>query len=666
MFSKTQSSRSTRINTFKSITTIILMLILSPVFAATYEGRLHKLTGDNPKDKMAVEHYYLIDQNKKWHKLHLTPEILKKLGPIHQWQGNRFQVETRDAAGAARADSVPVVIDVQPLPEKQVGPMSTTEDGTTAAAVSRPWINILVRFADDPNPEPNPSSFYSDLFSSTYPGLDHYWQEVSYNAIDIQGSEVVGWYTLPQDRDYYINDDNNPDFSRTVEDATAVADADVYFPDYEGINIFFSDSFARGWGGSSTVTRDGVTKVYSTTWLPSWTHDDHPYVVHEMGHGFGLPHSSGPYDTPYDSNWDPMSNSFGSCGSNEPHPDYNCISVHTIGYHKNLLGWIPEERIVTLTESTYVDELVNLERVAQPDFASDRPTLLRLPLANGDFYTVESRLRIGYDANIPAEAVVIHEVSPGRDRPAQVVDATDDGNPNDAGAQWIPGETAVLDGGWSVSIDEQNQDYFTVRVNRGDQPPQGDGLNLEVWNPGQTSSHSKVAARITNYTDTPVQLNRLSVKAWINDQGYDNWAPANYPYNQSIYDANGNWVTNVDSATSVSLESMGALLECGNDRTANREVTIRYEASDSLYIPANGGYVTTNMGGDSAGTWHRADWLSIDRSEHYSRITDAGNEWSTRANLPRFAVYKDGQLITESLSSSEPDPNTGREPCNLD
>ena len=32
---------------------------------------------------------------------------------------------------------------------------------------------------------------------TSYPGLDHYWRELSYNQMNVTGSEVVGWYTLP-------------------------------------------------------------------------------------------------------------------------------------------------------------------------------------------------------------------------------------------------------------------------------------------------------------------------------------------------------------------------------------------------------------------------------------------------------------------------------------
>lgn len=61
------------------------------------------------------------------------------------------------------------------------------------------------------------------------------------------------------------------------------------------------------------------------------------------------------------------------------------------------------------------------------------------------FYTFEARGFAGYDTQIPGEAIMIHNVDTTRsDRLAQVVDADNNGNPNDAGAMYLSADT-VLD-----------------------------------------------------------------------------------------------------------------------------------------------------------------------------------------------------------------------------
>ncbi len=51
-------------------------------------------------------------------------------------------------------------------------------------------------------------------------GLDAYWREASYNAINLTGSQVFGWYTLPQPRSFYVVG-GHQDMAKTRQDCTA-------------------------------------------------------------------------------------------------------------------------------------------------------------------------------------------------------------------------------------------------------------------------------------------------------------------------------------------------------------------------------------------------------------------------------------------------------------
>ena len=187
-----------------------------------------------------------------------------------------------------------------------------------------------------------------------------------------------------------------------------------------------------------------------------------------MGHAFGLLHSSGPYgqddplysDTTYDSQWDVMSGG----RSLVPYPGYGYLGVHTIAYHKDFLGWIPAGRkYVAPRNST---RTITLERLAQP--GSEGYLMAHIPIGDSptDFYTVETRLFAGYDDEIPDEAVVIHKVDTTlEDRLAQVVDIDNNGDPNDAGAMWTPGEIFTdLANGIEVSVDAARSTSFQVTI----------------------------------------------------------------------------------------------------------------------------------------------------------------------------------------------------------
>jgi hypothetical protein len=174
---------------------------------------------------------------------------------------------------------------------------------------------------------------------------------------------------------------------------------------------------------------------------------------HEMGHGFGLPHSSGPYGAVYDSDWDVMS---GARNFNDP--TYGWIGPHTISFHKEDLGWIPADRIYDATFGT--SATITLHRLGDMSAPGDF-MMARIPLGDGTYYTVESRRSAGYDEYLPAEAVVLHHID-GR---AFVVDPDGNGDPNDDGAQWIPGETFTdAENGITVTVESQVAEGHLVTV----------------------------------------------------------------------------------------------------------------------------------------------------------------------------------------------------------
>jgi M6 family metalloprotease-like protein len=305
--------------------------------------------------------------------------------------------------------------------------------------------------------------------------MDIYWRELSYENANLVGSTVVGWFNMPQARaDYLDGPGGQLNHAEIAEDCTAAADAFVNFPDYLGINLMFNqDLDCCSWGGSSVLNRDGISRIYSITWMATWGWGNHNVMGHEMGHGFGLPHSSGPYTATYDSQWDVMSGG-GTCSP--PDPTFGCLGVHTIGFHKDALGWIPDSRRYMAT--TGPDQSIFIERLAQPGTSGYLVAQIPIGGSTTNFYTVEARKFVGFDQQVPGEAIVIHLVDTIRgDRLAQVVDVDSipNSNPNDDGAMWLPGEVFTdTVNNIAIAIMEDTGSGYRIIINPTNRPPVAD------------------------------------------------------------------------------------------------------------------------------------------------------------------------------------------------
>jgi M6 family metalloprotease-like protein len=343
-----------------------------------------------------------------------------------------------------------------------------------AAAVtgSQPWVSILCKF-NDVTAEPKTPSFFQDMYGGAYPRLDHYWREQSFNLVNVVGSgATAAWLTLPQPRSSYVYDSNGDgtlelDHTLAANDCTAAADPYVDYRNYVGINMMFNaDLDCCAWGGSRTMTLDGLTKTWYMTWEPPWGYQDITVIEHEMGHGFGLPHSSGAYGQTYDNQWDVMSDTWSNC-SRSRDVTFGCLGQHTIAYNKNREGWIGSKRAVVPLNG---QATLTLEQIAQ--HVTSNYLMAEIPIggSTSHYYTVEVRrntslAEAGYDVKLPGSAVILHDVDAGRSRPANVVDVDLNGNTGDAGAQWTVGETfSDAVNGISVTVNSASGTTFTVTI----------------------------------------------------------------------------------------------------------------------------------------------------------------------------------------------------------
>jgi len=447
---------------------------ISTAQAETITGTFQMMTGD-PSPETGLQPifiYNLIDDAGKTTQLQFDRNVLEQAGGISAINGKRVSVSGHKATTGATSfentsDSsvIPETLEVDSITiEEDILFLPDASDSQPISELSgpQPWASILCRFADyTTTPVPREKAYFEGLMGEEEPGMGHYWPTTSYGNMNISGSEVHGWYDLPENRAAYFDTNNRIIWSKAANDCANAADADVDFNNFVGVNFFFNYMGGSAWGGGTNLTADNAG-YKRATWMPNWAYTTHPGVIaHEMGHGFGLPHSSGPYSATYDSKWDPMSASYSNWNCPNRHIDYQCISVHTITAHKDKLNWIAPDRIYTAESGT--TQSITLERLAQP--GPNGYLMVKIPISSTVFYTVEARKAIGYDRNIPGEAIVIHKVDPYNGRWAQVVDASLNYNPNDEGAMWKPGETFHdPDTGITLSVDSETTTGFNITV----------------------------------------------------------------------------------------------------------------------------------------------------------------------------------------------------------
>ena len=431
--------------------------------AAPLEGWLSILWGDGPgAAPPGARKLTLTDDSGKSIPLWMGEDLLR-FGVL-RWNGQRVKVYPATQGENFTENG-----------EFRVGLIQLTEKAVRSRSVlgSQPWISILCKFADV-SVEPKNLLYFQEMYGNTPGALDHYWREVSSGAVNLLGSVAVGWVILPGNQTDYAptpGAGTSANLNAVFDDCTALVDDIIDFSGgglpFAGINLMLNgDLDCCAWGGTRFATLDGVAKAWRTTWNPPWAFGNEAIIAHEMGHGFGLPHANN-FDgdgNPYDSPWDVMSAATGYAVND---PTYGALGKHVNAYHKDKLGWFPVAR--RFEAPPYSSTTIELD-----DTALAAPTHYQvavIPTDSGVWYTVEARLRSGgYDAALPADAVIIHEVDLGRSEPSWAVDA--DEPPADygdnPGTMWLPGEIftdAAND--VTVSVDDATPTGFVVTIERG-------------------------------------------------------------------------------------------------------------------------------------------------------------------------------------------------------
>ena len=287
---------------------------------------------------------------------------------------------------------------------------------------------ILVDFTDLPFTFSNQN--YVDMMGqSNYHGTgsvkDYYLQQ-SDSTFEM-AIRVVGPYTLPNNMAYYGGhtvrngvERHDKNMTYFVRDAINAADPDVDYSHYDndndgkvdGIHIIFAGTPESSTGNpdeiwphrgevNSSIQKDGVRfTAYSCSAekRTSTMMDNIGTICHEFGHVLGLPDN---YDTDYDGTngtavttqtWDLMAE--GPYNNDAATPPY-----WTAG-EKIITNWI--SKVDTLDVNTSLDSL----RIST--ISGKKDTAYYIPISENEFYLIEARRKVGWDAYIPGEGVLVY------------------------------------------------------------------------------------------------------------------------------------------------------------------------------------------------------------------------------------------------------------------
>ena len=391
------------------------------------------------------------------------------------------------AALAAAPSGSRASVDPPPTPcSPLLDPAQTRElnEGTTISNLAlQPGsrlsaVMLFVEFPDLPARESSRA-----LYRQLVLRARRWFAEVSYGRLRLDVTAVERWFRMPRDLPSYGLADGISwrEHRAYLADAIAAADEAVDFSRYQvvyvvapkGTAVERSPAFQANRG--SGIQADGIDVRHGATFFEDTKFDPRHaanVLIHETGHVLGLPDL---YDVPHPTfwrllrfagGWDMMS--------------WNGPGAHFLAWQKWKLGWLDPAQL------TCLDWPGSLTATVTPLERRGGLKAIVVPTSPSSAYVVEARRRIGQDAWLCREGVLVYAVDatvptgygPVRIRPARR--GARDGPLERCGPLYDapygvgPGRVARFEdraAGISVQVLASGAEGYRVRVVRSSSPP---------------------------------------------------------------------------------------------------------------------------------------------------------------------------------------------------
>lgn len=317
------------------------------------------------------------------------------------------------------------------------------------------------------SPADAPVSRFEETFSAE--NFAGFWEEASYGRLDLSGTEVRGWFTMPQDAAYYTPNGSRLqpelDLDRVSRDCIEASGLVKELPRFGYVMFLVNVHAVTAYGGNYELPGPDGPLRRQVAWIPlpwSWS-----TIAHEMGHTYGWPEHLYGAGREYNDPWGVMGN---TCGP--PHvPRPACMPRHPVAAHKVLAGWTRPREVTVRPGERYRGRI---ERLALP--TGEAPLVALIPIRGDEYtvYTVEARLKAGWDRNLLGEGVIIHRVEHlyhTVDFQRTEVVARQPGNytrADVAATIWSPGEVfADAEALIRITVIERDETGFVVDIENG-------------------------------------------------------------------------------------------------------------------------------------------------------------------------------------------------------